>query len=261
VNEFFSDTLSPYPQLFIAVLGLIWGSFFNVVIHRLPLDEPLAMARSKCPNCQAPIPWYLNVPILSYLLLRGKCRACKTPISIEYPVVEFSSAILFLLVFRKFGWSFDFFAYTLFSSSLLVVTVIDLHHQIIPDEISLPGIVLGFGASFFLHEVGWMESLLGIVAGGGTFWAVAFLYEKITKREGLGGGDIKLLAMIGAWLGIKCVFPVIMLSSALGSVVGLTLMAVQRKNFKAAIPFGPFLAASAALCLFFRVSIQNILFP
>jgi len=247
--------------IFVMLLGLIWGSFFNVCIVRLPKDESIVFLRSKCPHCSSLIPWYLNIPLFSYLWLHGRCAYCKARISIQYPLVELGTALLYLALYWQLGLGVRFFVYAIFASLLLVISVIDLYHQIIPDELSLSGLVLGFVASLFLEDVGWKSSLLGIVVGGGSFFAIAYLYEKLTQREGLGGGDVKLLAMIGAWLGLRSIFPVVILSSAIGSIVGLTVMAIQRKDFKTAIPFGPFLAIGALIYFFWAEPIYSFLFP
>lgn len=250
----------PLILFFVFTFGLIWGSFFNVCILRLPLDKSL-IPPSHCVHCKTKILWYHNVPVLSFLWLKGKCAACKTKISLQYPLVEVATAFLFLWLFYKYGLTIRFFSYTVFASALLVISVIDLHHQIIPDEISLPGIVVGFVFALITHDLVWWESLLGAFLGGGVFFLVAWGYELITKREGLGGGDVKLLAMIGAWLGYQSLLPVIILSSALGSVVGIVLMLRYKKDLKAAIPFGPFLAAAALLYLQWGEKFQALLFP
>jgi leader peptidase (prepilin peptidase) / N-methyltransferase len=245
---------------FAAVFGLIWGSFFNVCILRLP--ESLSMLpRSHCLKCGAAIPWHLNIPVLSYLYLRGKCRNCRAGISIQYPLVELGTALLFIALYLHFGAGVRFLAYAVFISILIVISVIDLHHQIIPDELSLPGCLLGLGAVFLTGDISWLDSLLGIGLGGGLFLAIAYLYERVTQREGLGGGDVKLLGMIGAWLGYKSILVVIIFSSALGSVVGIGLMVLKGKNFKTAIPFGPFLAVAALIFLYWGPQIQSFLFP
>lgn len=253
--------VTPWAYAVVAALGLIWGSFFNVCIVRLPADESIAIDRSRCPKCRSLIPWYLNIPVLSYLWLRGKCRGCRASISIQYPLVEIGTALLFVWLYSRFGLTFRFLAYTVFASLLVIISVIDLYHQIIPDELSLPGLCLGFVASLFIHDISWWHSLLGILAGGGVFWMIAAGYEKFSGREGLGGGDIKLLGMIGAWLGVQSILLVIVISSALGSIIGLSLMAIQRKNFKSAIPFGPFLAGAALIYLFWGARLQTLLFP
>jgi len=175
--------------------------------------------------------------------------------------VEIISSVVFSYLWLVYGWSWPWLFYTVFVSMLLIITVIDLHHMIIPDELSLSGILLGFISVFFTGEMVWWESLLGAALGGGIFLGIAMLYEKMAKQEGLGGGDIKLLAMIGAWLGIQSILVVIVISSALGSIVGISLMLFKRKNLKTAIPFGPFLAIAAIIYLIWGVPIRQRLFP
>lgn len=247
--------------LLAAVLGLIWGSFFNVCIVRVPQGKSVVRNRSHCRSCQKALKWYHNIPVLSYVLLRGKCAFCKSSISIQYPIVEITSSIIFSYMWLEFGWSWSGFFYTVFVSMLLIITVIDLQHMIIPDELSLSGILIGFISVFFTGEMVWWESLLGAALGGGVFLGIAMLYEKMAKQEGLGGGDIKLLAMIGAWLGIQSILVVIVISSALGSLVGISLMLFKRKNLKTAIPFGPFLAVAAIIYLIWGIPIRQNLFP
>ena len=244
--------------IFAFIFGAVVGSFLNVCICRLPRDESIVFPPSHCPNCDFKIPFYDNIPIFSYLVLRGKCRSCKGPISIQYPLVELVNALLTLFLFMKFGPSLTFLALFIFCSALVVITFIDLEHQIIPDVISLPGIPLGFISSFFIsdlyHEgmlLGWKSSLIGIAVGGGSLWLVATGYELITRKEGMGGGDIKLLAMMGAFLGWPAIPFVIFVSSLIGSVIGITVMLIQKKDSKLAIPFGPFLALGAVLYIFF----------
>lgn len=231
-------------------LGAIVGSFLNVCIYRLPADESIVSPPSHCPKCQAPIRWYQNIPILSYLFLGGRCASCRTRIPFRYPLVEFLNGALFLLVFLRFGFLWATPIYWVFCAALVVITFIDLDHQIIPDVISLPGIVLGFLASFAIPWLPWTSSLLGILLGGGSLFLVAAGYELLTKKEGMGGGDIKLLAMLGAFLGWQAVLPVIFLSSLIGSLVGIPLMLIKKADGKLAIPFGPFLALGALLYLF-----------
>ncbi len=254
--------LPPYLiPLLIFSFGLLWGSFFNVCIVRLPKDESVIWGRSACPSCKSLIPWFCNIPLFSYMGLKGKCKDCKQPISIEYPLIELFSGLMFVGLFLYFGESKEFLSSLVFCSSLLVISVIDLHHQIIPDEISLPGILVGFLFSLWVGNISWIESLLGILLGGGSFLLIAWGYEKISKREGLGGGDIKLLGMIGAWLGVQSLLVVIVLSSLLGSIIGIAIMIFHKKDFKTAIPFGPFLAFGAIVYLFFGNELRNILFP
>ena len=233
------------------IFGAVVGSFLNVCICRLPKNESIVFPPSHCPACDYRIPWYDNVPILSYLLLRGKCRSCKVRISIQYPLVELVNALLTLSLFMRFGPTFLFAVYFLFCSAMVVITFIDLEHQIIPDVISLPGIVAGFIFSCFIPQIGWLNSLIGILVGGGSLWLVATGYELLTKKEGMGGGDIKLLAMMGAFFGWKAIPFIIFVSSLVGSVIGITVMLMQKKDAKLAIPFGPFLALGAVLYIFF----------
>lgn len=253
-------TNTPLGAVTVFGLGLIFGSFFNVCIARMPSDESL-MTRSRCPHCKKKVAWFHNIPVMSFLWLRGKCASCKRPISIQYPLVELGTAFLYLWLYAKFGLSVQFLSYAVFASLLVVISVIDLYHQIIPDELSLPGIPMGFVFALITGDITWWESLLGAFFGGGIFFAVAFGYEKLTKREGLGGGDIKLLAMMGAWLGHSSLLPIIILSSALGSVVGILFMLVKKKDLKAAIPFGPFMAVAALVYLQWAEAIHKLLFP
>lgn len=231
-------------------LGAIIGSFLNVCIYRIPAEVSIVSPPSRCPNCGASIHWFQNVPILSYLVLGGKCGACRVGISWRYPIVEALTGALFVLVFYSFQFSAATVMYWLFVAALIVITFIDLDHQIIPDVISLPGIVIGFLCSFAIPWLSWTDSLFGILLGGGSLWLVAVLYELLTKKEGMGGGDIKLLAMLGAFLGWKAILPIIFISSLIGSLIGVPLMLVKKADSKLAIPFGPFLALGALIYLF-----------
>ena len=248
-------------SILLFILGLLWGSFFNVCIIRLPQEKSIVWGRSACPQCHKLIPWYYNIPLVSYAILLGKCNQCKTQISWQYPLIELITGLLFVGLYLHFGLTLEWIFSTIFCSSLLVISVIDLYHQIIPDEISLSGIVVGFLFSFWLGKISWIESLSGILVGGGIFLAIAWGYEKMTQREGLGGGDIKLLAMIGAWLGVQSLLVVIITSSLLGSVVGIGTMLFLKKDFKTAIPFGPFLAVGALVYLFWGEQVQQWIFP
>lgn len=238
-------------HIFAFIFGAVVGSFLNVCIYRLPVEKSIVFPSSACPSCGHRIRWYDNLPIISFLLLRARCRACQAPISWRYPLVEALNGLFTLLLFMKFGISLTFLAFFIFCSALVVITFIDLDHQIIPDSISLSGIVLGFIFSFFLPWNGWLNSLIGIVAGGGSLLLVAWLYEKLTGKEGMGGGDIKLLAMMGAFLGWRSVPFIIFAASLVGSVLGVSLMLLQKKDGKLAIPFGPFLAFGAVLYIFY----------
>jgi len=240
-----------FMSIFMFLFGAVVGSFLNVCIYRIPRDESIVFPASHCPECGYKIRAFDNIPVISYLLLRGRCRSCGTRISWQYPVVELLSALLTLFLFLKFHLSLTFFVLFVFCMALVVITFIDLEHQIIPDSISLPGIVVGFAVSFFLPWLGWLNSLIGIVAGGGSLLLVAYGYQVLTKKEGMGGGDIKLLAMMGAFLGWKSIPFIIFTSSLFGSVIGLALMAVRKKDSQLPIPFGPFLAFGAVLFIFY----------
>ncbi len=237
--------------LFSLVFGMVVGSFLNVCICRMPKDESVVSPPSHCPHCSYQIRWYDNIPVISYLLLRGKCRGCGARISLQYPLVELLNGILTLFLFLRFGPTLAFAAYFVFCSALVVITFIDIEHQIIPDEISLSGIVIGFVLSFFLQGHGWLNSILGILLGGGSLLFVAYAYQWLTGKEGMGGGDIKLLAMMGAFLGWKSIPFIILASSLVGSVVGISIMLFQKKDSKLAIPFGPYLAFGAVLYIFY----------
>lgn len=242
----------PLPfYIFAFLLGAVVGSFLNVCICRLPEEKSIVTPPSACPRCGTGIRWYDNIPIISFLILRGRCRNCGEPISWRYPLVEALNGVLTLLLFIKSGPTLPFLALFLFTSSMVVITFIDLDHQIIPDSISLPGIVIGFIFSFFLPWNSWLNSLLGILLGGGSLLLVAWGYEKLTGKEGMGGGDIKLLAMMGAFFGWRSVLFIIFAASLVGSVIGVTAMVIKKSDGKLAIPFGPFLAFGAMLYIFF----------
>ena len=244
-------------DILFAVAGAAVGSFLNVLICRIPEDKSIVFPASHCPKCQHPIRFYDNIPIISYLVLRGKCRDCHEKISLRYPLVEAMTAAFSLLLFWKFGISLQYLFSFIFVAALIVITFIDFDHQIIPDVISLPGIpFFCIGAIFFMGLTVW-ESLLGILIGGGCLFAIAFGYEVITKREGMGGGDIKLLAMLGAFLGWKSLFFILFVSSLLGAVIGITLMVIKGENMKYAVPFGPFLSVAAVAYLFVGFDVMN----
>jgi len=231
------------------LFGAIIGSFANVCILRIPAEESIVAPGSRCPKCMRPLSWYDNVPLLSWLALRGRCRSCGESISFRYFVVELMTAISAVALYVRFGLGAEWLVLFLFVAALIVITFIDLDHRIIPDVISLPGIVVGFALS--LRGVpGPLSSALGILLGGGLLLAVAWGYSAATGREGMGGGDIKLLGMIGAFLGWKSVPFTMLLSSLTGSIVGLSLMWWTGSDTKYAIPFGPFLALGAVAYVF-----------
>jgi len=238
-------------SLAIFAVGAVVGSFLNVCIHRLPAGESVVFPASHCPACQAPIRPYDNIPLVSYLLLRGRCRACGATISFRYPLVEMLAGFAAVVTLQLTGWSPEFVITFAFLCALIVITFIDLDHQLIPDAISLPGIGVGFLAAVLPSGPGWTASLLGIALGGGVLWAIAEGYHWWTQREGMGGGDIKLLAMIGAFLGWRAVPVTLMIASLTGTVVGLALMWGRGRDSRTPIPFGPFLAFGAVCALFF----------
>ncbi len=249
------------PEIFIllvsAIFGAVVGSFLNVVILRLPEpDQSIAFPASRCPKCLSPLHWYENIPILSYIFLRGRCGHCRTPISWQYPIVELLMAIITVAIVHVFQLSVTSAGYFIFSAALLVIIFIDIRLQIIPDVISLPGIILGFLFSLISDTVTWQSSLIGLLVGGGVLYALALSYTLLRKIEGMGGGDIKLLAMIGAWLGWQSLPFVILASSTTGSIIGLIAMRSQQKGGQTRIPFGPFLSLSALAYLFFSEKIQ-----
>jgi leader peptidase (prepilin peptidase)/N-methyltransferase len=233
------------------LFGLMVGSFLNVCIRRLPAGESIVFPASHCPICRKPIRAYDNVPLVSYLLLRGRCRSCGASISMRYPLVELLTGSLAIACLAALGWSPSFLMTLAFLCALIVITFIDLDHQIIPDAISLPGIVIGFLSAVVIGEPTWRASLIGIALGGGILWAVAAGYHRLTGREGMGGGDVKLLAMIGAFLGWRAVPVTLMVGSLAGTVVGLGLMLYSGRDSRTPIPFGPFLALGAVCALFF----------
>jgi leader peptidase (prepilin peptidase)/N-methyltransferase len=205
---------------------------------------------SRCPVCGYAIAAYDNIPILSYLFLGGKCRHCKTAISLRYPLVEGLSGLFALLLFRRYGLHPQLAIEFAFCSLLLIISMIDLDTGLIPDILSLSGIVLGFGLSFFTPRLTWLDSLLGIILGGGIFYAIATGYALIRHKDGLGGGDIKLLGMIGAFIGWSGVAFTILVSSVSGMIIAVPLMWRSGKSLGSPLPFGPFLAFGAVLFIF-----------
>ena len=233
------------------IFGACIGSFLNVCIYRIPAALSIVHPGSSCPRCKAMIPFYDNIPILSYLLLRGKCRNCGAPIAIRYPFVELLGGLFALACALSFGPTLHGLVVFAFIATLTVVTFIDLDHRIIPDTISLPGIPIFFLAALAIPSITWQASAIGIVAGGGSLFAVAWGYQLMTGREGMGGGDIKLLAMIGAMVGWQGILFTLFAASAIGTIVGLLAMVRSGKGMRLAIPFGPFLAMGAVIYLFF----------
>jgi leader peptidase (prepilin peptidase)/N-methyltransferase len=239
-------TQDPWIVLLVALGGLIIGSFLNVCAHRLPRGASIVSPPSRCTTCGRLLSWYDNVPVLSYAVLGGKCRSCRAPISIMYPLVEVTTAAVFVVGYLRYGLTPLLAIRLLFACAMIVLFVIDLQHRILPNRITIPGIVAGFVFSLFA-EPGWISSLLGIALGGGLLLAVSEVYYRVRHEEGLGMGDVKMLAMIGAFLGWKLVLLTLLLSSFLGSLVGVAILIVKKESLKYALPFGTFLAAAALL--------------
>lgn len=238
-------------SLFAFFLGAIIGSFLNVCIYRLPKKASIVTPGSHCPHCGKKIRFYDNIPIVSYLILMGKCRHCKGPISLRYPVVEGLFGLLTLALFLRHGPTVPFILLLVFTAALIIITFIDLDYQIIPDSLSIPGIFVGIAASFFIPLLSWPESVVGVLVGGGFLFLVAVGYKWVTGREGMGGGDVKLLAMLGAWLGWKAIPFILFSSSLIGVFIGGGISLLQKTGLKSKIPFGPFLALSAIIYIFF----------
>lgn len=230
------------------VFGSCFGSFANVIVYRFPRAEKLT-GRSYCYRCHATIPWYHNVPILSYFILRGKCSSCQARFSARYALVEFIMAALFAAVVAYYGLTWLTLEYLILIFGLVTASFIDFDHMILPDEITLGGLVLALLGAAINPEREFFEAFLGCVVGGGVLWLVAYIYFVFTGREGLGGGDIKLLAWLGAILGWKAIPFIILSSSIVGSVVGLVASKKTDDGLRTMIPFGPFLALGAVLYL------------
>ena len=247
-------------NFFAFIFGAAVGSFLNVCIFRMPAKTSIIKPLSQCPHCHHPIRFYDNIPLISYIVLRGKCRDCSGKISWRYPLVELITAVLSLLLFLQFGLTLRFLIFFVFTSVLIVIAFIDLDHRIIPDILTLPGIPIFFLLAVFIVKVPWLEALLGILIGGGILFAIAFGYELISKREGMGGGDIKLLAMIGGFLGWKSLLFVLLVSSFLGAIVGVSIMIIKKQDMKYQVPFGPFLSAGAVAYFFWGDVFIRLLF-
>jgi leader peptidase (prepilin peptidase) / N-methyltransferase len=236
------------PELFVyltlALFGLAIGSFLNVCIHRIPRRESLMYPPSRCPSCGTGLRWFDNVPVLGYLRLRGQCRTCRTPISPRYPIVELATMGVFLLHGLAFEPGPLLIVRLVFACVLIVLFAIDFEHHLLPNVITLPGIPAGLLASLFLPP-GAIASLIGILVGGGSLWLIGEAYYRYAGQEGMGGGDVKMLAMIGAFLGWQQVILTLVLSSVAGSIIGGMLIATRRRDLKYELPYGTFLALAA----------------
>jgi leader peptidase (prepilin peptidase)/N-methyltransferase len=239
------------------LFGLIWGSFLNVVIHRLPLGLSLVSPRSRCPSCERPVAAYDNVPLLSYLLLGGRCRHCKASISIRYPFVEAAVGAASLLAFVRQGASLLAAAELAFVAAMVALIFIDFDHQILPNRITLPGTAVGLALSGPRTEISFVEAVLGACLGAVLLFLVAEVYFRLRKLEGLGMGDVKMMAMVGAYLGWKGVLLTLFLGSLSGSLVGLMVMARSQGDLKTKLPFGTFLGIGAITTVYFGDPLMN----
>jgi len=242
--------MDPVQASLAAVLGVCVGSFLNVCIHRLPRGQSLASPPSRCPRCERPLRWYHNIPIVSWIALRGRCAYCQAPISIQYPIIELVTALVWVLIVwvTPVGWLLA--SRLVLATALVVLFMIDLEHQLLPNVITLPGIVAGLAFSF-VAPPGPVDSLLGIVLGGGVLYAIAAAYYLLRKEEGMGMGDVKMLAMVGAFLGWQAVILTLVLSSFAGAVIGVAMMGLQKGSLRYALPFGTFLAVGGLIAMLF----------
>lgn len=241
--------VDPLMLLFAFLLGLCLGSFLNVVIFRLPRGQSLIAPPSRCTRCGYALRWFDNVPVVSWTLLRGRCRRCRAPISVQYPIVELVTGVLFLLVVWLTPAGPLMLSRLIFVCILVALFGIDLEHQILPNSITLSGIAIGLIFSV-LGPPGWLSALIGVLLGAGVLYGIAGAYYLVRREEGLGMGDVKMLAMIGAFLGWKAVLVTLVLSSFSGALVGVALIAAQRGGMRLALPFGTFLALGAVAAMF-----------
>jgi len=242
-------------------LGAIIGSFLNVVIYRYPRGESLSFPGSHCPNCNAPIHFYDNIPVASWLLLRGRCRACREPIALRYPLVELANGLFYLAVFLRTGLSISFLPLAAIVSMTIVLIFIDLDIQILPDVIDLPGIAIGVGIGYLggrgatagdlTLSPDLVSSFLGALAGAGVLWGIAMAYKALRHVDGMGMGDVKMLAMIGAVVGWQALLPCLIVASISGAIAGVVLAVKQRSSLQVALPFGVFLGAALLAVIFF----------
>lgn len=251
--------------IFLFIFGSVVGSFLNVCIYRLPRNEKIGLTRSHCPHCKKTILWYDNIPFLSYILLKGKCRYCAKPISFRYFVVEFLTAFMLCLIWWRFGDPVLTVIYFIFISLLIAGSFIDLDFLIIPDSITVSGIIIGLLASSIHPQLigvkiwwhGLLKSLLSVLIGGGSLYVIAITASAILKKEAMGMGDVKLLAMIGSFIGWQWALFTIFSSSLLGTIAGLTLIMLKKTDIKGKIPFGPYLAMGSVVSLFWGREVLN----
>ena len=235
--------------IIILLFGLAWGSFLNVVIFRLPLGMSLLRPPSFCPQCKKKIKFYDNIPVFSYVFLRGKCRTCGTKIPFSTLLVEILTPLSFLLIYQKHSLSIFFFASCLFASAMIVLGFIDFYHQILPDEITLPGLVLALVYAPFRTDLNLTQALVGAVVGSGFLLFIYGAYYLFRKKEGLGMGDVTMMLLIGAYLGWKLTFFTLILASFVGAIVGVLFILFRKKDLQYSLPFGTFLAPAAYIAL------------
>jgi leader peptidase (prepilin peptidase) / N-methyltransferase len=233
---------------FFAVLGLMVGSFLNVCIYRLPLKQSIAWPASRCTSCERPLTWFENVPVVAWLALNGRCRTCQTAISPMYPIIELVTGALFVGGYVLYGATPLGFVRITFGCAMIVLFVIDLRHRILPNIITVTGVPIGFALSLFLPP-GWRESLIGLLLGGGVLFVIGEAYYRVRGIDGLGMGDVKMLAMIGAFLGWRLTLVTLIFASFTGALVGVAMLASGRGGMKAALPFGSFLAVGAVVAV------------
>lgn len=247
--------IEPLASIYVLLVGLTVGSFLNVCIYRLPVGESVVRPASRCPSCRTRIRWYQNVPVLSWLALRGRCASCKARVSFRYPLVEAMTGVLALALFRVYGPTPAFGIATAFGMALLVLFFTDLDHQLLPDLVTLPGFALGVAVAWFnpfLAGEGWARiwsSLAGAAIGSGVLWGIGAIYTKLRGVEAMGLGDVKMMAMIGAYTGPKGVLFTIFFASLLGAAVGLSMIPLRGKTLRDTLPFGCFLAPAAFAAL------------
>ena len=250
--------------LFVIILGGLWGSFANVCIYRLPLDKGVVSGRSYCPKCKSQIFWEDNIPILSYLLLSGKCRKCKKHISSQYPLVEFVSILFFTIIYFLYGITLTTLLLTILSLSFIIIFFIDLKHFIIPNEITFSMMALGFLKSFDpnLNSLfpNYINSLIGGLLGYGIIWSIIYFYKQVRKKEGMGLGDAKLFAVIGFWFGWLAIPFIIFLSSILALLSVVPSLLKNLRTMSSQIPFGPYIIIGTLIYLFFENSFKSLLF-
>ncbi|MFH0877396.1 MAG: prepilin peptidase [Candidatus Omnitrophota bacterium] len=251
--------------VFVFLFGISIGSFLNVCIYRMGREMSIVRPSSHCPQCKKPIPWYDNVPLVSYLVLRGRCRACGAKFSVRYFAVELIMGLLFLAIFRRFWFTPQAFVYAIFTCGLVIATFVDFDFRIIPDEVTLGGIGVGLLLSFIFpsiyhtasHVASLRSSALGVLVGGGVLWILGCVGDFVFKKESMGGGDVKLLAMIGAFLGWSTALMVLPVASCLGAIVGII---IKLRTKESVIAFGPYLSMGALICMFFGGAILHWFF-